>query len=755
LATTYPLALSSLLLSPLVVSAQQVGRDGQYFRVFFRDKGTDVWRDTVLGGRLKVGSPTFEATRALHTPKAIARRLKVAGSETALFSLQDAPIAPAYLDSVQRILRTQHGAKILLHLRWHNYVVVDCNAQTAARLEQLSCVRAVQRTSARLFPQRYAAADAAHTVESSESEALSFGSLGSPAFLSLTAPKNTLAQTASSVLHHTSNSPQPIGEFKYWASERQINSINAAPLHAIGITGTNVLMGFVDSGFRWREHEALKNARVLAERDFIMNDTLTTNKPADSTGQDEHGTLVLSSVAAFANGSMVGVAPRASFLLAKTENLWYERHIEEDNFAAAMEWFESQGVDVVNASLGYLSFDPPDESYSLNEVNGATAISTRAVNDAVRRGVVHCNAAGNSGPGGRSLNIPADADLGIAVAATRADSVMLAARFSSRGPRIDGGLKPDVAAQGESVIVANHFTPASYRVVSGTSFSSPLVAGGIALMLSAFPELTPAQIRSLLSATASQANRPDSLVGFGTANIAQAMARYGLVITPEVSSYPVYRAQRVAATMLTTQSSVRCSLFVRFATSNGAVGSTGSAQVFPMQVASSRTANGMTTFTLFADIHEALFGGKAAEAYLVADDGREPRRVPFAGTGVLHAATAPTLRIVPSQSSIPAGIALNSLPFSLPTPDYVEGIRPSPVSRAQGAATLMSFNAVEAPLTLSVYSSLGHLVHTQTTDVGIGLSNIAFPVSQLAQGVYYVVADCNGTRRVFPLTVAE
>jgi subtilisin family serine protease len=82
------------------------------------------------------------------------------------------------------------------------------------------------------------------------------------------------------------------------------------------------------------------------------------------------------------------------------------------------------------------------------------------------------------------------------------------------GPTADGRIKPDVAAMGVSVKVARHFEHA-YGVASGTSFSCPLTAGVVALILQAHPDYTPDDVLAVLRGSASQGSAPDTLLGWG------------------------------------------------------------------------------------------------------------------------------------------------------------------------------------------------------------------------------------------------
>jgi hypothetical protein len=107
--------------------------------------------------------------------------------------------------------------------------------------------------------------------------------------------------------------------------------------------------------------------------------------------------MTLSVLGGYKDGQLVGPAFAASFILAKTEDTTSETPVEEDNWAAAAEWAESLGVDVISSSLGYLDFDSPFTSYGFADMNGDTAISTRAADVAASLGVVVVNSAGNSG----------------------------------------------------------------------------------------------------------------------------------------------------------------------------------------------------------------------------------------------------------------------------------------------------------------------------------------------------------------------
>jgi subtilisin family serine protease len=302
--------------------------------------------------------------------------------------------------------------------------------------------------------------------------------------------------------------------FNYGPSLAQLNQINVPAVHNLGNFGQGVVIGVFDSGFNNLRHEAFQQMNLIAAHDFVNGDEDVGD--GEDMGIGSHGTWVLSVIGGFAEGNLIGPAFAASYILAKTENdPGSETPREEDNWVAALEWAEGLGVDVISSSVGYLAFDPPFASYTWENMDGQTAVITRAAVMGVQRGVVIVNAAGNNGfnPAHNTLMAPADGDGVVAVGAVDLDGTR--ASFSSVGPTVDGRIKPDVMALGVSNQVASARSRREYEMRSGTSFACPLVAGVVALVLSAHPDWSPAQVLDALRRTASHATDPNNWVGWG------------------------------------------------------------------------------------------------------------------------------------------------------------------------------------------------------------------------------------------------
>jgi len=310
----------------------------------------------------------------------------------------------------------------------------------------------------------------------------------------------------------------------YGLSHGQLAQIGVPAVHESGYRGEGVVVAVFDTGFDGLAHEVFSSTRVLAARDFVNGD----DDVADGADQGEgsHGTMTLSVLGGLHEGQLVGPAFAAEFILAKTENTDSETPVEEDNWAAAAEWAEALGADVISSSLGYLQYDSPFPSYGFQDMNGQTAISTRAAEMAAARGVVVVNSAGNAGPDPQhnTLGAPADGAHVLAIAAV--DPQGARTEFSSVGPSADGRVKPDLAAQGASVRVALPGSVSRYGFANGTSFSCPLTAGVVALLLQVNPGAGVDDIAGVLKATASQAGAPDNLLGWGIVNAQAAAAAW-------------------------------------------------------------------------------------------------------------------------------------------------------------------------------------------------------------------------------------
>jgi subtilisin family serine protease len=151
---------------------------------------------------------------------------------------------------------------------------------------------------------------------------------------------------------------------------------------------------------------------------------------------------------------------------------------------------------------------------------------------AAARGIVVVNSMGNEGGSDWMYMIaPADGDSVISVGAVELDGDRV--WFSSVGPTYDGRIKPDVMALGSNAYVATTADTDSYAHSSGTSFSCPITAGAVGLLLEGHPDWTPEDVIDALHSTGTRSTTPDTLMGWGIVQAYDAMYWEPLAVESE------------------------------------------------------------------------------------------------------------------------------------------------------------------------------------------------------------------------------
>lgn len=277
---------------------------------------------------------------------------------------------------------------------------------------------------------------------------------------------------------------------------------------ADGHRGTGVKIAIVDTGIDPTHPDFA--GRIQATRDFSGKGSV-----ADGHGHGTHVASIAAGSGAAGGGKYVGVAPEALLCVAKV--LADNGGGMMSDVMAGIEWAVDEGARVINLSLG--SPGPGD---------GDDALSTLC-DAAVAEGVVVCVAAGNAGPGASTVGPPGVARLVITAGATdKSDGI---AGFSSRGPTADGRTKPDVVFTGVGIVAARAAgtgmgAPVSdhYTSASGTSMATPHATGAVALLLGAYPHLTPAEVKDVLMRTAKNLGLEGNTQGSGRAQVYNAYA---------------------------------------------------------------------------------------------------------------------------------------------------------------------------------------------------------------------------------------
>jgi len=311
---------------------------------------------------------------------------------------------------------------------------------------------------------------------------------------------------------------QKNNDFDYGQAALQVRVNNVHWLHRMGFRGEGMQMMILDGGFENIDTisclKALRDDhRLLGARNFVEPEK-------DPMRKHSHGTMVLSCIASYSPGLLVGTAPMVKVHVAQTEESGSEDRVEEDNWVAGLEYADSLGCQVLNSSLGYTTFDDTVNQRTYADLTGEVSRASRAATIAASKGLLICNSAGNEGASKwKYIGAPADAKDILSVGAVNVKGKR--AYFSSFGPTADGRIKPDACAVGRSTYLS---TPAGIvTIADGTSFSSPMLSGMVACLWQAFPEKSNYEIMEAvrqagghnIRLNGARISMPDSNDGYG------------------------------------------------------------------------------------------------------------------------------------------------------------------------------------------------------------------------------------------------
>jgi len=302
----------------------------------------------------------------------------------------------------------------------------------------------------------------------------------------------------------------PIDSAYYGPSVFQTGIMNGQFLHNQDFKGQGMQIAILDGGFFNADiypafYTLWANNQILGTMDFV-------DPNVDFFTTHYHGMSVLSCMGGLIQGELVGTAPKASYWLIRSEDTDSEFLIEEDNWVAAAEYADSVGADVINSSLGYYEFDDSSMNHTYADMNGHTTRVTKGANIAVSRGMLVFASAGNEGANHwKYIIAPSDGDSVICVGAVNKDSIP--ANFTSYGPASDGDIKPNATSLGWNTYLQRSNGLPGYS--SGTSFSSPVLAGMGTCLWQSVPDARAFEVKKAIEKSAHLYAHPDSLMGYG------------------------------------------------------------------------------------------------------------------------------------------------------------------------------------------------------------------------------------------------
>ncbi len=407
--------------------------------------------------------------------KAIQRRYK----QNISIDSTDLPVNPFYIDSLKRI----PGVVLINSSRWLNQILIHVTSDDAPET--------INNTSFVLWSKK---------VGNNSYPEINF------------IPRSNTVTSNNAVLNTNTITSDTIN---YGENAAQIKIHEGEYLHNNGFRGQGMIITMLDAGYyKYLDNPAfdsLRNEnRITDEYDFVMNE--------QSVNEDHsHGSICLSVMAANSPGLIVGSAPKANYILYRTEDVASETLIEEQNWIVGAERADSLGTDIISSSLGYIEFDDPAHSHTYEERDGNTAMITIAADLAVKKGIIVMSAVGNSGSSSTHTKYamcPADGDSVVAVGMINKDGEI---HFNSNwGPNSAGKIKPNIVSVGWNAVYAN--TIGLPATTNGTSLATPNIAGLIACLWQAFPEFTNMEIIDAVQRSADRYQQPDDHYGYGIPN---------------------------------------------------------------------------------------------------------------------------------------------------------------------------------------------------------------------------------------------
>lgn len=386
---------------------------------------------------------------------------------------RDLPVDPVYVDSLKAL-----GADVWYTSRWFNAAFIEADSTLISGIDTLGFIantQVLERPSANA------------SQEMKEMDPIPN--------MTVTAKNNTATL-----------------DF-YGQSRIQVEMLGADVMHNLGYTGSGMTIAVHDNGFS--NADILSAFQNLHARSGILGTYDFVQHNANVYDNGSHGTMVLSTMAAYMENEIIGIAYDADYYLFVTENTAGENPDEEVYWLIAAERSDSLGVDIINTSLGYSTFDNPALDHVYADLNGRTTIISKASEIAANTGMLIVTSAGNAGASAwRYITAPGDADSIITAGAV--DSLLAKTGFSSVGPTADGRIKPDLCALGQDAAIVD--PSGSVLLGNGTSFASPILASLAAGFWQAHPHLSAQEVIGFLKASATQSLSPDTLQGWGVPN---------------------------------------------------------------------------------------------------------------------------------------------------------------------------------------------------------------------------------------------
>lgn len=320
---------------------------------------------------------------------------------------------------------------------------------------------------------------------------------------------------STEAIYKIANSP----EIEYISFDSEVYALLdiAAPTmevhfpHDKGFQGEGITVAVIDTGVAPHDDLTRPNNRIIAFKDFINGKDI----PYDDNGHGTHVSGIIAGNGFASKGKYIGVAPKANILGIKA--LDSNGGGSTSDIIAAISYIvetkDKYNTKIINISLG----TPANNSCDKDPL-------CKAVDMAVKAGLIVIAAAGNSGPEEGTILSPGISRNVITVGAvddkrTIDPSDDVIAPFSSRGPTIEGLMKPDIVAPGVNIKSLSNTKLDNYSSLSGTSMATPLVSGSVALLLNKYKDISPQETKNRITSSCIDLKQSQKNQGAGMLNL--------------------------------------------------------------------------------------------------------------------------------------------------------------------------------------------------------------------------------------------
>lgn len=279
--------------------------------------------------------------------------------------------------------------------------------------------------------------------------------------------------------------------------------VHSYPPHKYGYLGKDIGIAIIDTGLS--PHPDYRK-RIIGWMDILHG----RPHPYDDSGHGTHVAGIAAGDGRLSNGRYKGIAPMANLIGIKV--LDHQGNGDVADIMRALQWiqknYQKYAIRIVNISIS------ANDRQAFNE----DCAMVQKVNELWDMGLVVVAAAGNQGPGPQTISAPGNSRKIITVGSLPGKSTS----HSGTGPTLSCIKKPDVIAPGSDIISCcppNHGKAFTYAVKSGTSMSTPVVSGAIALLLNKYPSLNPREIKIRLKHSCTDLHLPHEQQGWGLLHV--------------------------------------------------------------------------------------------------------------------------------------------------------------------------------------------------------------------------------------------